>query len=52
MKVIKAPNRISTHFNEDGIYVILPMKDETYLDSIIKWESSNKNSVGNLSYQN
>jgi len=27
---------------EDGIYVILPMKDETYLDCIIKWESSNE----------
>lgn len=38
MKIIKRPNR--SRFNEDAIYVILPMKDPTYLDSIFKWEAS------------
>jgi hypothetical protein len=43
MNVIIKPNRHNlSKFNEDGIFVILPMKDETFLDSIIKWESSNK----------
>lgn len=36
MKVIKRPNRSTGSFNEDGIYVILSMLDETYLDSIFR----------------
>lgn len=36
MKVIKRPNRSTGNFKEDGIYVILPMLDETYLDSIFR----------------
>ena len=40
MKVIKIPNRSKPNMAEDGIYVILPMMDPTYLDCIIRWKAS------------
>jgi hypothetical protein len=43
MKIVELPNR---RFNsdleyEDAFYVILPMKDQTYLDSVIRISGKN-----------
>ena len=36
IEVFKEPNRHFASFKKDGIYIILPMSDQTYLDSMIR----------------
>jgi hypothetical protein len=55
MNIIKRPNRSAGSFSEDGIYVILPMLDETYLDSIFRISDNTlcwKFELSNSSYGN
>ena len=41
LKVIKSPNRNFGPFPKSGVYVVLPMKDETYLDLVARFNCTN-----------